>query len=60
MRYKMIKLINKQGNVIKCDNKKQALKYVNDNGLCVFNIDGDTWEIRPRKEMFKGLHCIAY
>lgn len=56
----MIKLINKQGNVIKCDNKKQALKYVNDNSLCVFNIDGDTWEIRPRKEMFKGLKCIAY
>lgn len=56
----MIKLINKQGNVIKCDNKKQALKYVNDNGLCVWSIDGDTWEIRPRKEMFKGLNCIAY
>lgn len=58
--YKMIKLINKQGNVIKCDNKKQALKYVNDNSLCVWNIDGDTWEIRPRKEMFKGLKCITY
>lgn len=57
----MIKLIDKQVDVIaECETKQQALKYVNDNNLCVWEINGNTWECRPRKEMFKGLNCIAY
>lgn len=55
----MIKLYNKQVDVIvECENRSQALKYVNDNDLCVWEMKGDTWEIRTRKEMFKGVHLI--
>lgn len=55
----MIKLYDKQVDVIvKCENRRQALKYVNDNDLCVWEMKGDTWEIRPRKEMFKGMYLI--
>lgn len=55
----MIKLYDKQVDVIvECETKQQALKYVNDNGLCVWDINGDTWEVRPRREMFKGLQCM--
>lgn len=48
----MIKMYDKQVDVIvECENRSQALKYVNDHDLCV-------WEIRPRKEMFKGMYLI--
>ena len=56
----MIKLTDKQVDVIiECETKTQALKYVNDNELCVWEMNGNEWEVRPRKEMFKGLHCIV-
>ena len=55
----MIKMYDKQVDVIvECETRQQALKYVNDNDLCVWDMNGDTWEIRQRKEMFKGLQCM--
>ena len=55
----MIKMYDKQVDVIvECETRQQALKYVNDNGLCVWEMNGDEWEIRPRKEMFNGLQCM--
>lgn len=57
----MIKLIDKQADVIvECETRTQALKYVSDYNLCVWEMNGNEWEVRPRKEMFKGLNCIAY
>ena len=48
----MIKMYDKQVDVIvECETRRQALKYVNDNELCVWDMNGDTQEIRPRKEM---------
>lgn len=55
----MIKLIDKQVDVIvECETRRQALKYVNDYGLCVWEMNGDVWEVRPRKEVFKNMQLI--
>lgn len=38
----MIKLIDKQVDVIaECETRQQALKYVGDNDLCVWEMDGN-------------------
>nr|DAH51816.1 MAG TPA: hypothetical protein [Caudoviricetes sp.] len=55
----MIKLYDKQVDVIiECETISQACKYVSDNDLCVWDMNGDEWEVRPRREMFKGVHLI--
>ena len=55
----MIEMYDKQVDVIvECETRQQAIKYVNNNGLCVWEMNGNTWELRPRKEMFKGMHLI--
>lgn len=55
----MIKMYDKQVDVIvECETRRDVLKYVNDNDLCVWEMKDDTWEIRPREEMFKGMHCM--
>ena len=56
----MIKLFDKQVDVIvECETIQQALKYVNDHDLCVWEMNCNDWEVRPRKEMFEGLSCIS-
>lgn len=55
----MITLLDKQTQeIIECETRSQALAYINKYDLCVWEMNGDEWEIRPRKEMFKGMHLI--
>jgi hypothetical protein len=55
----MITLHDKQTlEIIECETRSQALAYVSKYDFCVWEMNGDDWEIRPRKEMFKGMHCM--
>lgn len=55
----MITLLDKQTQeIIECETRSQALAYVSKYDLCVYEMNGDEWEIRPRKEMFKGMHLM--
>lgn len=55
----MIKLYDKQVDVIiECETRSQACKYVSDHDLCVWEMNCDEWEVRPRREMFEGMRLI--
>nr|DAG81784.1 MAG TPA: hypothetical protein [Bacteriophage sp.] len=55
----MIRMYDKQVNeIIECETRRDALAYINKYDLCVWDMNGDEWEIRPRNEMFKGMHLI--
>lgn len=50
----MITLHDKQVNeIIECETISQALAYVTKYDLCVWEMNGDTWEIGLRKEDIK-------
>lgn len=55
----MITLYDRQVNeIIECKTRRDALAYVNKYDLCVWDMKGDVWEIRPRKAMFKDMQLM--
>lgn len=55
----MIRLYDRQvDEIIECETRRDALAYVNKYDLCVWDKNGNMWEIRPRKAMFKDMQLI--